>query len=102
VCKDLTIKNLSNRDLKFQIVLLSEKETHRKMFPGYEEFPGIKTSGAKENYFTINPGKKGRVHINFYLENKKEYVGKKFQLFVNVRTYEEDVVQEFYVPIFIK
>jgi len=102
VCKDLTVKNLSNRDLKFQIVLLGEKEANRKMFPGYKEFPGIKSSGAKVNYFTVKPGKKARIYINLYLEDKEEYLGKKYQLFVNVRTYKEEIVQEFYVPIFIE
>ena len=99
---DMKIKNKSEKEIKFQIELLSCSETERPLFPGYEEFPGIKTSGTKLEFFTLKKEKIIRPVINLYLKPDENYIGKKFQFFINIKTLSENITHNFYVPAFIE
>ena len=98
----LEVKNLSDRKITFEMVMLSAKQTGRPLRPGYEEFPSINLAKPVKNYFALEPDEEVEASVRVKVESGKLKKKKKYQLFVNVRTINETITEEFYVPIFIK
>ncbi len=98
----IEIKNLSDRKITFEMVMLSSKQTGRKLRAGYLEFPSINLAQPVKNYFALEPDEEVEASVKVNIEGKKMHKGKKYQLFVNVRTVNEAIIEEFYVPIYIK
>jgi hypothetical protein len=98
----LTVHNMSKKTMKFAMTLMNGRSAGRRIWAGYLEFPAISLVVPTKNYFTVQPGKRTDVGLKLFLENKKEYQGKKYQFFVDIHTVDEEVVEEFYLPILIE
>lgn len=98
----IKVKNLSGRKLDIEMVLLSEKQCSRKFRPGYKEFPGINQSEPTKHHFLMKPGETKEGSVRLKVGKQKKYKHNKYQLFINVRTRNEEITEEFYIPVFIE
>jgi len=101
VYRKIKVKNLSDRKVTYEIVILSVEQAERKLIPGYDEFPKINLVKPVDNYFILKPGEKTEASIKIKIRKKWLKKGKKYQFYINIRTFNEDIIEEFYVPVYI-
>lgn len=98
----LFIRNESAKPIKFGMSIMNGKAAGRKLWMDYHEFPALSLVKPTKNYFVIRPGEKTDVCLKLFLETKNKYRNKKYQFFVNIHTVDEEIVEEYYLPVLVE